>query len=177
LTGSGKPEVKSLSQLLQRLADSRVDFVVVGGFAGVLHGSSLVTRDLDICAVLTPDNIESLRETLKDLNPRHRMTPQNFSFLQIPKPGESVKNLYLQTDWGVVDILSSITGLGDFESVRANSDTFEISGKKFRLISLPDLVRAKESLGREKDILAAKELRAIAAMRERSKSGPELEPD
>jgi glutaredoxin-related protein len=88
-----------------------------------------------------------------------------------------VSNLYLQTDWGVVDILSSVTGLGDFEAVRANSETFEISGKKFRLISLPDLVRAKESLGREKDILAAKELRAIAAMREKSKSGPELEPD
>ena len=169
--------MKSLSQLLQRLAESGVDFVVVGGFAGVLHGSALVTRDLDICAVLTPENIESLRATLKDLNPRHRMTPQNISFLQVPKPGVSISNLYLQTDWGVVDILSSITGLGDFESVKANSETFEIAGKKFRLISLPDLVRAKESLGREKDILAAKELRAIAAMRERSKSGPEIERD
>jgi hypothetical protein len=169
--------VKSLSQLLQRLADSRVDFVVVGGFAGALHGSAIVTRDLDICAALTPGNIERLREALRDLNPRHRMTSKNLSFLQVPKPGESVSNLYLQTDWGVVDILSSVTGLGDFEAVRANSETFEISGKKFRLISLPDLVRAKESLGREKDILAAKELRAIAAMREKSKSGPELEPD
>jgi predicted nucleotidyltransferase len=170
LTGFAKPEVQSLSQLLQRLADSRVDFVVVGGFAGVLHGSALVTRDLDICAVLTPENIESLRETLKDLNPRHRMTPQNLSFLNIPKPGESVRNLYLQTDWGAIDILSSITGLGDFESIRANSETIEIAGKKFRLLSLSDLVRAKESLGREKDILAAKELRAIAVMRERPKS-------
>jgi hypothetical protein len=116
LTGFTKPEVKSLSQLLQRLADFRIDFVVVGGFAGVLHGSALITRDLDICAVLTPENIENLRETLKDLNPRHRMTPQNLSFLQAPKPGESVHDLYRQTDWGIVDILSSITGLGDFES-------------------------------------------------------------
>lgn len=170
-------DVNTLSQLLRRLADSHVDFVVVGGFAGVLHGSALVTRDLDICAVLTPENIERLRETLKDLNPLHRMTPQRLSFLQVPKPGESVNNLCLQTDWGIVDILSSITGLGDFESVRANSETFELAGKTFRLISLPDLVRAKESLGREKDMLAAKELRAIAAMRERSKSGRELEPD
>lgn len=167
--------MKSLSQLLQRLADSRIDFVVVGGYAGVLHGSALVTRDLDICAVLTPENIESLRETLKDLNPRHRMTPDKLSFLQVPKPGESVNNLYLQTDWGVIDILSTITGLGDFNSVRASSETFEIAGKKFRLMSLPDLVRAKESLGREKDILAAKELRAIAAMRQRSRLNPELD--
>jgi hypothetical protein len=169
--------VKSPSQLLQRLADSRVDFVVVGGFAGVIHGSALVTRDPDICAALTPENIERLRATLKDLNPHDRMTPQKLSFLQVPEPGVSLTNLHLQTDWGVVDILSSVTGLGDFESVKANSETFEIAGKKFRLISLPDLVLAKESLGREKDMLASKELRAIAAMREASKSGPELEAD
>jgi hypothetical protein len=177
LTGYAKNEVNSLSQLLQRLADSRVEFVVVGGFAGVLHGSALVTRDLDICAVLTPENIERLRETLKDLNPRHRMTPQRLSFLRVPGPGESVSNLYLETDWGVVDIHSSILGLEDFESIRANSEAFEVGGKACRLISLPDLVRAKEAMGREKDILAAKELRAITAMRGRTKSGPELEMD
>jgi predicted nucleotidyltransferase len=159
--------VNSLSQLLQRLAESGVDFVVVGGFAGVLHGSALVTRDLDICAVLTPENVERLRVALNDLNPRHRMTPQRLSFLREPRPGVSVNNLYLQTDWGVVDILSSILGLGDFEALKANSERFEIGGKTCRLISLPDLVRAKEAMGREKDLLAAKELRAIAAMRAR----------
>lgn len=177
LTGSARNEGNGLSQLLQRLADSRVDFVVVGGFAGVLHGSALVTRDLDICAVLTPENIERLRETLRDLNPRHRMTPQRPSFLRIPGPGESVTNLYLETDWGIVDIPSSMLGLGEFESIVANSEAFEIGGKACRLISLPDLIRAKEAVGREKDILAAMELRAIAEMRERSKLGPELEMD
>ena len=49
--------MQSLSHLLQRLAESGVDFVIIGGFAGVLHGSALVTRDLDICAVLTPANL------------------------------------------------------------------------------------------------------------------------
>jgi hypothetical protein len=118
--------MNTLSQLLQRLADSRVEFVVVGGFAGVLHGSALVTRDLDICAVLTPDNIELLRETLKDLNPHHRMTPQRLSFLTVPKPGETVSNLDLQTDWGVVDILSSISGVGNFALIKEISETFEM---------------------------------------------------
>ena len=154
--------MKSLSQLLQRLADSGLDFIVVGGFAGVLHGSALVTRDLDVCAVLSPENIERLRTTLKDLNPLHRMTPQKLSFLTTPPPGESLKNLYLQTDWGVVDILTSISGVGDFAVLKENAEWFEIGGKRCRLISLPDLVRAKEAMGREKDLLAAKELRAIA---------------
>ena len=42
-----------LNQLIQRLCDAEIDFVIVGGFAGILHGSTLVTRDLDVCAVLS----------------------------------------------------------------------------------------------------------------------------
>ncbi len=118
-----------LIQLLERLADSGVDFVVIGGYAGVLHGSSLVTRDLDICAVLTPETIERLRTTLHDLHPLHRMTPQALSFLQVPKAGEIAANLHLRTDWGVVDIHSSVLGLGDLQSLRDNAETIEIAGK------------------------------------------------
>ncbi|MBS1983747.1 MAG: hypothetical protein JST16_06205 [Bdellovibrionales bacterium] len=43
---------------LERIRNARIDFVVVGGFAGVLHGSSLVTRDLEVCTLLTPENTE-----------------------------------------------------------------------------------------------------------------------
>lgn len=52
---AAKPELpmKSLHHLLQRFADADLEFVVAGGFAGVLHGSSYVTEDLDICAVMS----------------------------------------------------------------------------------------------------------------------------
>lgn len=155
--------MQTLSNLLQRLADSGVDFVIIGGFAGVLHGSSLVTRDLDICAVLTSENVEKLREALKDLNPCHRMTPQRLSFLRIPPAGEKVNNLYLRTDWGIVDILSSVAGIGDFEKLKVHAESITIAGKLCRLIGLEDLIKAKEAIGREKDLLAVKELRAIAS--------------
>ena len=157
--------MQSLRELLLLLVDSGVNFVVIGGFAGVVHGSSIVTRDLDICAVLTTENIGRLRVALKDLNPRHRMTPQRLSFLQVPRPGETVNNLYLETDWGAVDILTSVSGVGDLERLESNAETFEIDGRRCRMIGLGDLIQAKEALGREKDLLAAKELRAISARR------------
>lgn len=37
-----------LNRLIERLCDANIDFVVVGGFAGMLHGSTRVTRDLDV---------------------------------------------------------------------------------------------------------------------------------
>jgi hypothetical protein len=76
--------MKSLHLLLQKLADKNFEFVVVGGFAGVLHGSALVTNDLAICAVLSPENVEKLRHVLADMNPRHRITHHKLSFLKNP---------------------------------------------------------------------------------------------
>jgi molybdopterin-guanine dinucleotide biosynthesis protein len=58
--------VTQLHQLIQRLSDAEIDFVIVGGFAGMLHGSSLVTRDLDVCAVLSRENVAKLRDVLRD---------------------------------------------------------------------------------------------------------------
>jgi predicted nucleotidyltransferase len=37
----------------------------------------------------------------------------------------------------------------------------ELFGNRVRVIGIEDLIAAKEALGREKDLLAAKELRAI----------------
>lgn len=114
-----------------------------------------------ICAVLTAANVSKLRDTFRDLNPTHRFTSQRLSFIDNPDPGISLKNLYLQTEWGPIDILGTITGVGDFDQVRAGSIEVEMFGRKCRVISVEALIRAKEALGREKDKLAVKELRAI----------------
>jgi hypothetical protein len=154
--------VVQLNRLIERLSDAGIDFVIVGGFAGVLHGSTLVTRDLDVCAVLSAENIAKLRAALRDLQPTHRFTPQRLSFLENPAPGLGMKNLYLETALGPIDFLGTILGIGDFERVRAASIEIELFGRHCRVISLHDLIQAKEALGRDKDLLAAKELRAIA---------------
>lgn len=157
--------MQNFSHLLQRLADVGLDFVIVGGFAAITHGSAYITRDVDICAVLTDENVAKLRHALRDWNPRHRMTPQRLSFLNHPAAGQPVNNLYLQTDMGVIDIISSVLGVGDFPRLRTEAEELEVDGRKYRVISLADLIKAKEALGREKDLLTAKELRVIAAKR------------
>ena len=157
--------MRDLTALLRRIAESGVDFVVVGGFAAVAHGSSFVTRDVDICAVLTPENIERLRAALADWDPRHRLTARRLSFLTHPPEGSPVSNLYLETEYGVIDVLTSVLGVGDFERLKREAEEVDVDGVRYRVMSLPDLIAAKEALGREKDLLTAKELRAIAAKR------------
>jgi predicted nucleotidyltransferase len=157
----GSGSVNEINRLLQRLCDAEIDFVIIGGFAATLHGSSLVTRDLDVCAILSNENVEKLRDALRDLRPAHRLTPQKLSFLENPELGVPVQNLYLRTEFGPVDILTSVLGIGEFERVRANAIDVELFGRRCRVMSLDDLIQAKEALGREKDLLAVKELKAI----------------
>jgi predicted nucleotidyltransferase len=159
--------MQEFRKLLHRLTDSGIEFVIVGGYAAMSHGSSVMTRDLDICTVLSPDNMEKLRRTLADWNPKHRMTPQRLSFLEHPAPGVELQNLYLETDVGVIDILTTITGVGDYERLKRSADDIVIDGRKYFVISLADLISAKEALGREKDLLVAKELKAIAVRRQK----------
>ena len=157
--------MKSLHVLLQRFADAGLDFVVVGGFAGALHGSTYVTEDLDICAVMSPEAVARLRTALADLHPVHRMTPQKLSFLDHPPAGQPLANVYLETDAGMVDVLGSVLGLGDYHALARNAVEITLFGRKCRVVSLEDLIKAKVALGREKDLLTAKELRAIQAKR------------
>lgn len=151
-----------LKQLLERLLDAEIDFVIVGGFAAVLHGSTLVTRDLDVCTLLTDINVGKLRGILADLTPVHRVAGGRLSFLTSPDPGVPVKNLYLETTAGAIDFLTTITGVGGFERVREGAVAVELFGRRCLVMSLPDLIAAKRALGRDRDLLAVRELEAIA---------------
>jgi hypothetical protein len=157
-----------LNRLLQTLCDSEIEFVVVGGFAAMLHGSSMLTRDLDVCAVLTDASVERLRAAFREFHPTHRHTPQRLSFLENPRPGVPLKNIYLQTDLGPLDVLGSISGFDDIDDIRRNAVRFDLFGRAVLVMSRQDLIRSKEALGRPKDLLVAQELRAISEKLEKS---------
>lgn len=133
----------------------------MGGIAGVLHGSSLVTRDLDLCVLLTPENVQKLRACLKDLHPKHRMTQNKLSFLEYPEDVSTVKNLYLETDVGEIDFMTEITGVGDFKKISEKAHSVPLFGYECKVISLEDLINAKVSLGREKDLAMVRELKVV----------------
>ena len=65
--------MENLTLLLKRLLEHRIDFILVGGYAAVLHGASQVTHDIDICALINDEELEKLKTALKDLEPKHWM--------------------------------------------------------------------------------------------------------
>ena len=162
--------MEKLSVLLQKLVAGGIDFVLVGGYAAVAHGASLMTRDVDVCCRFSFDNLKRLQAVLADVHPRHRMTPQKLPFAVSEDESAHLKNLYLETDLGLLDCLSEVAGVGDFEAVRGQAIQLDSPVGKFHVLSLDSLIRAKEAMGRPHDRLTVVQLRAIRERREHDRS-------
>ena len=152
----------NLKALLKRLLDHDVDFVLAGGLACVVHGSPLVTQDVDVCVFFDDLQIAKLREALKDLDPRFRMNP-NFkpSFLDHPQRSNELKNIYLETSLGILDMMSELEPIGDFQAVNRRAVTIRLYGHDCKVVSLEDLISIKEMMSRPKDKEALLHLREI----------------
>jgi hypothetical protein len=153
----------ALESLLERLVQHRIDFVVVGGFAAVAHGASLLTQDLDICCPFTKEHLLRLQQALSDLHPFHRLTPARIPLALTHDNLTDLKNLYLMTTWGQLDCLSTIKGVGDFAAVHAHSIEIPLPFGSCRVLNLEALIQAKQAIGETRDKLTIIQLKAIQA--------------
>ena len=156
---------KDFLNLLERLVHHGVDFVIVGGFAGVAHGCTYVTQDIDICLDFSTTTLLALQEALSDLDPVHRMTPHRKKLKLTEEACAQFKNLYLDTKEGQLDCLSFIDGLGDFSQAKQESELIEVEDTKMRVLSLDALVRTKRKMNRPRDREAISQLEAIRELR------------
>ena len=154
-----------LKNLIFRLHERGVEFVLAGGFGVVSHGSSLVTRDVDVVCRMEPENLVRLFLALTGLHPVHRMTPGKLPYTYEQAAAGGLRNLYLSTDWGQLDCLGEIKGLGSFEVCVSKSEILVIEGVPIRILTLDALIEAKRAMGRPRDLHAVLELEAIREKR------------
>ena len=155
--------MSDLEKLLRRLTDHGVEFVIVGGYAAVVHGATIVTIDVDVCCRFTTANLLKLQSAVADLHPVHRLTPQHLPLKLTARKCRGLKNLYLATDLGVIDCLGEVLGIGDYTAVKAQSIEMNFKFGRCLVLSLEGLIHAKQATGRPRDIEALKHLNAIQA--------------
>jgi hypothetical protein len=62
-----------------------------------------------------------------------------------------------------------VAGIGDYEAALKRSIVYQMSYGEFRILDLDALIAAKEAIGRERDLAAVKQLRAIKERNDKSK--------
>lgn len=153
--------MRDVEQLVRKLADHGVQFVIIGGYAAVAHGVTLLTRDLDLCIPFSEINMDRLLQSLRELHPRHRQHPSRPALSQNSKVLARFKNLYLETDLGELDLLGEVAGIGTFSETLEQSVEIELWGRACRILSLDALIAAKKAVHRPKDEEALRQLEAI----------------
>jgi predicted nucleotidyltransferase len=159
----------SILDILRRLIDHDVEFVLVGGMAAIAFGSSLTTEDLDVAAPLTEQNAARLLAALADIHPRHRMNPMLKALTETPASLAKFENLYLVTDLGQLDVLVRIAGIGAYPDVLRSAVEVDFRGRTIRILNIEALIRSKEALDRPKDRPTIVHLKAILERTRRGK--------
>ena len=146
---------------LVTLADAQIRFVIVGGLAVTIHGSAHVTYDLDFCYARDTENVTRLANVLLPFNPRLRGAPETVPFRFDEETLKRGLNFTLSTELGDLDLLGEVIGLGDYAAALAVSESVELFGRTFAVLTLDALIASKRAAGRPKDLLVLPELEAL----------------
>jgi hypothetical protein len=149
--------------ILRSLIAHRVDFVVIGGLAGMARGSSYPSYGLDLAYARDPDNLERLAEALRELGATLRGAPAGPPSQPDAKSLSEGANFTFDTRFGPLDILGEPSGAPPYERLREGAgERLLIEGEPVAVASLDHLIAMKEAAGRPKDILMATEYRVLS---------------
>jgi len=155
--------------VLANLHTERVECVIIGGLALVLHGSTRVTFDVDIFYERTRENVERLVAALAPFAPKLRLPADN---LPVPFRFDAHTvwngaNFTLATENFDVDILATTEDLRSYaDALRESQRITTFDGRAFNVLSLDALLRIKKRLNRIKDQLAVPEIEALIEIRD-----------
>ena len=150
-----------LETALQALARGAVDFIIVGGVAATIHGSTRLTRDLDIVYARAPENIARLATAMAPYHPYLRGAPPGLPFRWDAETIRRGLNFTLTTTLGDLDLLGEIVGGGAYEDVLPHTQPVAAFGVTARCVNLPRLIHLKRTAGRPRDLEAIAELEAL----------------
>jgi predicted nucleotidyltransferase len=153
--------------LLRLLAESKIEFIVVGGVAAKAHGSARFTIDVDVVYRRSTENIQRLAGALTGHDPYLRGAPRGLPFRWDAETIERGLNFTLITDLGSIDFLGDIAGGGTYEQLHRHVEMKHAFGIDVPCLSLEKLIETKRAAARKKDLEAIAELEALLEERNR----------
>jgi hypothetical protein len=140
-----------------------VKFVLIGGFAAVIHGSPYVTTDVDVVPDTSRINLERLSDALRELDARVWTSgePEGLPFSHTAESLGRAQTWNLVTRFGRLDLTFQPSGTTGFADLARDAVHLEILDTEIDVASLADVIRSKEAAGRDKDRLVLPVLRRI----------------
>ena len=160
--------------LFDALNAAEVRYVVVGGFATVLHGHARLTADIDLVVDLTPNQAKKAIDSLTRLGFRARapVDPQQFADAIVRRRWVEEKGMRVFSLWDPSNPMVEVDLFAehpiDFEELWNRAEIIKLTRASIRIASIPDLIRLKRLAGRPQDLADIEALELILRRREHS---------
>lgn len=161
-------ESLGLRELLQRLTEGNVRFVLVGGLAVNAWGYLRATRDVDVVPDPESENLTRLNAVLTELDGKVDVGGRLLDSSAISTFLRTGDRTLVVTDLGRVDVLQGLPQVPRFATLDAEASDVDMDGLSVRVCSLDHLLSMKRASERPRD---RDDLEALEAAREDEGSG------
>jgi hypothetical protein len=131
---------------IKALNNHEVEYILVGGYAVILHGYRRITGDMDIWVNRTRANYIKITRAFAEFRlSLFDMTEEKFMDLEYADVFS-----FGRPPFGI-DILTKLKGV-EFDDAFPQAQIFNEEGLMIRFIHLSNLIQAKKAAGRHKDL-------------------------
>ncbi len=150
-------------EIMRAFSGEKVNYILIGGFAVILHGFSRLTADIDIFIKPEAENLERVKKALRKVFPADEeidsLSLQDFRDYAVVRYG-TVDDFY-------IDLIGRIGEIFRYEDL--DWEVREIGGAKIRIATPETLLRMKESTVRPEDKRDARFLAELIAKKSSEK--------
>lgn len=154
----------AFDQLLRRLSEAGVKFVLIGGLAVNAWGVVRGTKDVDIVIASDIENFKRVATLAAEINGQVQ-TGESFLSSQPSIAGQlaSGEQVAIETELGRLDVVQGLDGIPAFDELRARAKETEVLGVRVAVCSIEDLKAMKQAAGRTRDLADLEDLDAAGS--------------
>ena len=130
------PTVEDVRRLCRALAGAQARYVLIGGFAVILHGGERTTKDIDLLVDPAPENVARLKQALSILedDAARDICPEDFQKYKVVRVADEV----------MVDLLSAACGV-TWEQAHGSAELRDLDGVPVIVADPATLIRTKQT--------------------------------
>ena len=133
-----------LNELAEWFAKLRLDTVMIGNSAAVIHGAPVTTLDVDFMLEHTDENYRKLAFLAQEMN---------CLFIEMKLPGDNYMYRLQHREYPLlIDFLHIMAGVDSFEALKKNGTVVFFGEHPLTVASLEDVLASKRAAGRPKDM-------------------------
>lgn len=158
--------------LLQRLAEKKIAYCVVGGVAVNLHGVPRMTYDVDLAVELSPQNLEAVEQALTELglSCRQPISLKNLADAEFRGEMRDKQNMtavtFTDPENPIREVDLLISTAIPFSQMIERAVGLDLDGVPVWVVSLEDLIASKNASERAQDQDDVKLLKQILSANE-----------